>query len=468
MGLGRKQVATGRRKRDEEDNIDLFQTGFQKASGAKLDAKTVKTTSKRKKESLTEAEAMPEESAFLTEEEQRSVSKRPTTVTPSIANTHASLIRAHNLPRKVPPNTQASKRMLGTSARSASLYSALRAGQELSADSDKNKAWEIETYSAFKSSNVRWWPETRVGTGKDRTFQLLARCDVASVDSAPPAVQGAHPPPAAPLPAAMHTASAANIDNDSSGDELPDLSLITTRSSRASLASPTNHTQSKVYSSNVPKSEVRATPGKGKGRAGASNQSAQDSPRVSAAAMAQVAAVDQTIITIDDSEDDLDVYEAPAVGAPGTAAALSPVATGPKNDHPVLSDAAIDLDDSFDEDLDSSAWLAIDLGPRRGSPEKARVDERARPVSPQMNTIVRLPSLSNDNAKANTCFRLDQVRSSDRRRACLPKMRMTRLLLLEEHPGKEERSLCLAQRRAEWTRISPQRFPIRTTLKMSQ
>lgn len=390
MGLGRKPVATGRRKRDEDDDIELFQTGFQKANGGKVDSKTPKIPAKRKKTVLSEPEAVIDESPLLSEAERQGVTRRlnalPITIQPS-----SSTLRAQTLPRKVPSVIPASKRMLGTSARTASLFKALQAGQELSADSDKNKAWEIETYSAFKSSNVQWWPEDRVGTGRDRPFRLLGPCH------ALPAEAVSHSTNVAPIPSTTAKSEAiarpgevTGLDDEenSSESELPDLPVQAHQSGQSSSAPKS--AQAAIYlnkTSDKPQPTPNISRLSGSAVKIATNHGKP--PRANPIIHSSLPVVDHTIIEIGDSDDDLgaadDVQKVSKVDKPTFNSAKKTTPGKAKT----LDDAVTDLDNSFDDELDSSACLAIDLGPTtRGSPNKPAADERVRPESPKLTTIV--------------------------------------------------------------------------------
>lgn len=390
MGLSRKPVATGRRKRIEDDNLDLFETGFQKANGAKIDSKPLKSAAKLKKEIPKEPVAPMEGDGLLNEREMQQIHKR-LSVRPSTANASPLALRSQPLPRKVPSPMLASKRLLGTSARTASLFRAMQAGQELCADSDKNKAWEIQTYSSFKSSNVRWWPENRVGTGRDRSFRTLGSV-VASPKSSIDTQDGLAPGPS-PLPAPSAATLPVKQDDesmDSSEDELPDISIISSKASRGSPQGPSpasavqqvNKSQVTGDTQSAPKRDVLDT-----GKVTTSDREA--TLLKSQMTIGKSAAADQTIITIDDSDDDDEQPLRSKAGLQSHRKSVQmPVAT---NTHrpAAATEVEMELDDSFDDDLDSSLWLAVDLArPADKVSAAPATDEGHLPLSPKLPVIV--------------------------------------------------------------------------------
>lgn len=376
MGLGRKSVATGRRKRDEADNIDIFEAGFQKASGGKIDSKAVKVQVKAKRDVSSEPVAILEEPGFLTAAERENTNMKGSALL-SIEGTLPTRLRQHPLPRKVPPVAPVSKRMMGTSARSALLYDALRAGQELCADSDKHKAWEIQTYSIFRCSNVVWWREAKVGSGRDKSYrqlgpatQTLEQPSISVPDSRAPVSSGK-------APVGSVAMSDSQYDDDSD-DDLPDLPSL-----------------GYGKATSVPSVSIRSTSLKGQ-RSGQASSRASEAVAISPerrhqdseAGKAKLSAeTDYTVISIDDSDDESGVLISPLKTKKSVTAANTRQARKP-------SQASMDLEDSFDDDLDSSVWLAIDLDPQKHTcPAVTEVDEQTRPDSPKLATIVCRTSL---------------------------------------------------------------------------
>lgn len=348
MGLGRKAVATGRRKRDEADNIDIFAAGFQKASGAKIESNPTKVRSTAMKAVPSEPEAVLEESGFLTAKERENVKMHGSALL-SISNALPSQMCQHSLPRKVPPVIPVSKRMMGTSARSALLYDALRAGQELCADSDRNKAWEIQTYSVFKSSNVVWWPEAKVGSGKDKSFRLLGSTNRSPVHATSLADLRT---PLSDGETNVASGKMRTPKQDESDDELPDLLASVRKIGNPHKPSLGNHA---------------TTPHQ--------QEAQKDAGKVPID-------TEHTVISIDDSDEDMNGGPASPKVASGAIAADTPGQAEPTQN-------LMDLEDSFDDDLDSSVWLAVNLDPRQpSSSTKIEGDEHARPLSPELATIV--------------------------------------------------------------------------------
>lgn len=390
MGLSGKPVATGRRKRNENDNLDLFETGFQKANGAKIDSKPLKSAAKRKKEILTEPVAPFEGEGLLNEREKQEIHKR-LSVRPSTANASPLTLRSQPLPRKVPSPILASKRMLGTSARTASLFRAMQAGQELCADSDKNKAWEIQTYSSFKSSNVRWWPENRVGTGRDRSFRTLGSV-VASTKSS---IDNAGELATGPWPLPAHSAATLPLIQDDEGmdsseAELPDISVISSKASKGSpqVPSPANAVQ-QVNKSRV-RGDTQSAPKRDVPETGNVATSAREAtlPK-SQMTIGKSAAADQTIITIDDSDDDDEQPLRSKAGLQSQRQSVQMPVAANANRPAAATDLEMELDDSFDDDLDSSLWLAVDLArPADKVSAAPATDEGHLPLSPKLPVIV--------------------------------------------------------------------------------
>lgn len=388
MGLGRKSVATGRRKKNEKDNLDLFETGFQKASGLKLDKKPIKAEAGHKKEvpSFSEPVVVLEGDGTLSEWEQ-ALLDRNYSVSPSVSNARSSTLRSHSLPRTVPSVIPSSKRMLGTSARTAALFRAMQAGQQLCADSETNKAWEIETYSAFKSSNVRWWPEERVGTGRDKSFRILGSCDFTPTEALADGFStGSRGATFAATASEAHALKA--LANDSSEDDLPDIALLSSKASmahsmpRSSLALP-----EPTFSPPRLPSAMSSLPSGARGQR-------QAGPR-SHMAHIKSANGNNTIITIDDSDTEVAAMEKdPKLNASkGSPKNIIENVASHAKPAPQASPEVVSIGDSFDEDLDSSLWLAVDLAsvaPKAAAMSSA--GEQVRPGSPQLQSIVSVSS----------------------------------------------------------------------------
>lgn len=196
MGVGHRRVI--RRKRDEEesDNLDLFESGFQKANGKKIAASRSKSKSRKPVSSgsseppeSSDVEILPDDDGRLTAAEKAEVSRKA--VVPSVQAAQRARVRPSALPTgisslqnhsasatrgfaSIPFRSASSNfKSIGISHRTASLASVFQRGREMSADSTIYKAWEDATYPAFKNSNVVWWPEDRQGKGRDATFSPL-------------------------------------------------------------------------------------------------------------------------------------------------------------------------------------------------------------------------------------------------------------------------------------------------------
>ena len=189
MGVGqRRSTATGKRKRVDLDNLDLFETGFQKSGGRKV-ASTKKRASALNaldNEELFEAQ-FEEDGRLLTSE---IAELERFTIKPSIQAAQPARVRKAALPF-IPESAitasrtyytegtfrPISRRSIGMSARTISLSTIFLAGREMSADSDVYQAWESKTYPAFKNSSVEWWQDEKAGSGKDKSFRSFRHAE---------------------------------------------------------------------------------------------------------------------------------------------------------------------------------------------------------------------------------------------------------------------------------------------------
>jgi hypothetical protein len=383
MGLGRKAIATGKRKRNEEDKLDLFESGFQKANGRKIltKAKPAVPIRESSEDDIGEPVARVSEDGKLSSSELSYIQAR-LSAKPQLFNAKTAVINGHPLPRKVPATIMPTRKMFGTSARTAMLLNAMRMGQELSANSDKNKAWEIGTYSAFKSSNVHWWSEESVGTGRDRSFRPLSHephkdTGASASNNLPPSKASA----ARPATLRNHSTDL-GMEDCSLGGDLP-----STSAPLAPGAQRLGINGTVLDPLRPPK--VAVTPIETAPRLPSPRPKNKAKPSVKAGATPN-----GTIITIDDSDDDL----------PSLNPSLNTVHRG--STKPVLptdvnaavrksrADTAIldlDSDDMFSDfsDMNDIAIVARPGGTRIST----ATDQQAKPSSPGIATIVGIKSV---------------------------------------------------------------------------
>jgi hypothetical protein len=182
MGVGHRRST--KRKREEEDNLDLFESGFQKANGKKVGAAATKKKSavKASAEDIEMAiELKLEDDGKLNATEQKEMAKASRK--PSIQAAQPKRTRKAALPssprsyttssRTTKLNQPSDTRLIAHSAHTSKILSILQAGREMSADSKVYQRWESGTYPAFQNSNVLWWPDGNAGKGRDRNFRPL-------------------------------------------------------------------------------------------------------------------------------------------------------------------------------------------------------------------------------------------------------------------------------------------------------
>ena len=202
MGLGHRRTSgTGKRKRGEADDLDLFESGFQTAGGRQPKASKQKAVPYRSafKSEEDEVEEIfklsPEDNGRLSKEETFELdrfSRKPSIQAAQPARTRTASLATNFVSTSIISSSSTnngvlrtgSRRSIGSSSRIFSLLSIFRAGQEMSADSKIYKAWENITYPAFKNSSVEWWPDEKAGSGRDRSFRSfrLAEEDRQSYD----------------------------------------------------------------------------------------------------------------------------------------------------------------------------------------------------------------------------------------------------------------------------------------------
>lgn len=193
--VGHRLTGTGKRKRDEGDNIDVFETGFQKANGKKVGekktgaagAKRSLSTTAKSKAKLADPDSDFEEAFFsddglLTSTQMGELLKKP--IRPSVQAAQPSTSRLASFPSDFPsqglgrrpsaaPTT--AKRFIGNSTRTAALAKTFKQAHDFSRDESTYEAWKNQTYPAFNSSLVEWWPDDKAGKGKAKNFHSPMR-----------------------------------------------------------------------------------------------------------------------------------------------------------------------------------------------------------------------------------------------------------------------------------------------------
>lgn len=189
MGIGQRRTSsTGKRKRDEKDNLDLFESGFQKASGRKSPPRKSRASKAAaiKEEEFEEAQVVGD--GKLTDEEK--VEMKRYTIKPSVQAAQPALTRKTPLPSRLPikakhqystlagpkPMTYSVSKepyMAAGPTRTETIAKILRAGHVMSTPG-KYKTWEEETYQRFNISKVEFWPDEKAQTGRDTRFRSFA------------------------------------------------------------------------------------------------------------------------------------------------------------------------------------------------------------------------------------------------------------------------------------------------------
>ena len=204
MGIGSKGIrgAHNKRKRGEEGDLDVFDDGFQKASGRKLGQSTKSSTTgkitafTKSRAPQSEVELYPlapelqDHTGKLSQQERREIARY--SITPDIQNAQPGVARHGTLPSKLPSSSTLNngKRFVSSSTRTSTIIDVLRQGKKHSADQSKFRDWEDKLRSNLRWDNVnRWHGEDGPGdegggpaaSGRDKSFRIGA-CRIPTED----------------------------------------------------------------------------------------------------------------------------------------------------------------------------------------------------------------------------------------------------------------------------------------------
>lgn len=154
--------------------------------GSLSEPETKKTAVRKKKPKVVQSDPLDaEDEPDVIEEEARNLGPpgatkdektylRRFTKIPDILRANSRARLAHTLTKSVQNADVMQSRQVHTTARVGRLMEIFANGRRLSADPQRYKQWQSDTYPHFRNSNVEWWSDSKVGTGRDRSFRTMS------------------------------------------------------------------------------------------------------------------------------------------------------------------------------------------------------------------------------------------------------------------------------------------------------